>query len=104
MAAGTSLVRGGPAKGVGLPTAVARQAVLPGGVPIEQLVLGVILLVPVLPPPPLLQHHHRKAGHRQLLGHDAPGGPGPDDDEVNLTVWRELCHGDFSRVEPRGPW
>ena len=80
-----------PAKGVRLPHGIGHQTIRGAWrVHIEELVLVVVLFVPVRARAALLQHHHRKAGHRQLLGHDAPGGSGTDDDKINFGCWLVL--------------
>ena len=89
---GDGLLLLGPAESVPLLGGVGHQAIFGAGVVVQPLILGVILLVAVFSPAALLEDDHREAGHRQLFGHDAPGGSGPDDDEINLGGRRELSH------------
>jgi hypothetical protein len=39
-------------------------------------------------PRPLLEHDDGEPRRRQLLGEDAAGGAGPDDDEIDEVAWR----------------
>jgi hypothetical protein len=71
---------------VALPLGVADQTVFRVDITVEKLVLGVVPLVPEFPPAALFEDYHRKSRGRQLLGHDASGGPGTDDDEINLFL------------------
>jgi hypothetical protein len=59
---------------VALLRGVAHQPILVAQIALQPLVLVVFLLAAVFSPAALLEDHYRKAGHRQLFGHDAPGG------------------------------
>jgi hypothetical protein len=74
----------GPAEGVPLARGIGHQAIFRAGIVVQPFVLRVILLVPVLAPAALLQNNDGKSGHGQLLGHDAAGSAGSDNNEINL--------------------
>ena len=71
-------------EGIALLHGVAHQAVFVGEIALQPLVLVVFVLAAVLAPVTLLENDHRKAGHRQLLGHDAAGGSRTDDNVVDF--------------------
>ncbi len=74
----------GLAEGVALLLGITHQAIVIAKIPLQPLVLVVLLLAAELSPTALLQDDHGKAGRRQLFRHNAAGGSGADDNEVNV--------------------
>jgi hypothetical protein len=82
----------GPPEGLRLPGPVVHQPTL------DQVPQLIVVELFGLDPGSLFQHDHGEPGHRQLLGHDAPGGAGTDHHEIDRVRLGEALHGSVRRA------